>query len=582
MYIAVSINNGTKYLQVIECYSERGDDGQRIDKKRVVMNLGPLSRFDDGKPEYVARLRQSFNEGNPIIDALLPLVNGDNCNSVVIKLHKNKDSEAFLDLKNIGYFILSAIYIFIGINDLIRYYKSLYHINYDIDGIIQMLIYGRVLCPDSKLGTFEQRGRYAFEVTQCNDLNEVYKALDVIDKSAIAIQNRINHKISSAWGRSTETCFYDVTNFWFEIGQNDSDLVDESGNIIPGLRKKGVSKEHRSEPIVQMGLFIDGNNLPIAFRLFPGNTNDQSTLRPVLEQAKAMKLGRIIIVADGGVNGGPNIAYLIISGNGYLVSKSTAKSDKNVVKWILDEEGYKYNETNTFKVKSMIRKRIIIDENGNPLEIEEKIVSYWSKKQYIRALIQNDIFMQYLDKIIKNPHKLKDKAKKVEQFLIEKHIMKKTGEIVDIDKLFSINWAKINKYTELAGYYTILTSEINMSDDEIIKKYHGLSRIEDSFRITKSDLEGRPIFVRTREHINAHFLICFVALLMQRIIQYKILKFQGKDTKNINGWEAGLSASRIAEALNSWQVELFPKGICRVTKPDDDLETILGSFGREF
>jgi transposase len=556
-----------------------GDDGRRIDKKVVVMNVGPLSRFDDGKPDYFARLKQSFDDGAPIIPELLPLFNGKKDNEVNIKLHKDIDSEAFIDFKAIGYFILESIYFFLGISDVMRHYKSILNIQYDLDGITQILIYGRVLCPDSKLGTFEGRGRYAFEVTHADDLNDVYKALDVIDESAIAIQNRINHKISLAWGRSVETCFYDVTNFWFEISQNDSDVVDERGNIIPGFRKKGVSKEHRSEPIVQMGLFTDENNLPIAYRLFPGNTNDQSTLRPVLEQANAMKLGRIIFVADGGVNGGPNIVSLLNSGNGYIVAKSTRKSDQKVVKWILDEEGYKYNDTNTFKVKSMIRTRIINSGDGNSLQIEEKIVSYWSKKQYIRALIENSNFIKYLDTVISNPNKLKDKAKKIEQFLIEKHIMKSTGEIIDTKKLFSVNWAKVNKYTELAGYYTIITSEIHKSDEEIINKYHGLSRIEDSFRITKSDLEGRPVFVRTPEHINAHFLICFVSLVMYRIIQYKILKFQGKDTKNINGWEAGLSASRISEALNSWLVEKFPKGVFRVTKPDEDLALILSSFG---
>ena len=132
------------------------------------------------------------------------------------------------------------------------------------------------------------------------------------------------------------------------------------------------------------------------------------------------------------------------------------------------------------------------------------------------------------------------------------------------------------------GYYTIMTSETNKSEKEIINKYHGLSRIEDSFRITKSDLEGRPVFVRTPEHINAHFLTCFIALTMIRLIQFKILRYQGKDTKNSDGWELGLSAERIQNALLGWQADSLPDGYFRMTKPCRDLVLILRAFGIEW
>ena len=131
----------------------------------------------------------------------------------------------------------------------------------------------------------------------------------------------------------------------------------------------------------------------------------------------------------------------------------------------------------------------------------------------------------------------------------------------------------------LMGYYTIMTSEIDKSDEEIISKYHGLSRVEDSFRITKSNLEGRPVFVRTPEHINAHFLTCFIALTMIRLVQHKVLKHLGKTTDSTEKWESGLSAERIQTALNGWQADLLPGGYYRITKPSDDLKLILDAFG---
>jgi transposase len=164
-------------------------------------------------------------------------------------------------------------------------------------------------------------------------------------------------------------CFYDVTNFWFEIQANDQDVIDNEGNIIkPGLRKKGVSKEHREEPIVQMGLFIDNKGNPISYGLFPGNTKDQLTLRPLFSKTiKEMNFGRVIVVSDGGTNSGANIAYLLDNGNGYIFSKSPRKCDKNEKKWLLNRDGYKWIEQGILRVKNMIRQRTIYDRLAKEL-----------------------------------------------------------------------------------------------------------------------------------------------------------------------------------------------------------------------
>jgi len=330
---------------------------------------------------------------------------------------------------------------------------------------------------------------------------------------------------------------------------------------------------------VQMGLFMDNNGIPIAYKLFPGNHIDQTTLRPAMKKSLGkMLFGRVIIVADGGLNSGKNLAHIVSSGNGYIVSKSAKGSDTNTKKWILDQSGYISNKENTFKVKSKIRERVVEDENGEKIKIREKIISCWSKSHYLHALHENRKFMEYLNAVIKFPDKLKDKQSKLQKYLKKEQVNKETGEMIDTVSLLSLDTDKINTDMSLMGFYTLMTSEIDMPDHAVIDKYHGLSRIENCFRTIKSNLDGRPVFVRKEEHINAHFLICFIALTMIRLIQYKILVHQGKETKNVQNWELGLSADKIMDSLVRFAADAIPGGYFRLTKPTDGMKLILDAF----
>ena len=571
MYIDCVTNSGKPYLRVAESYSAR-ENGVRKNRKRTIKNIGPMSRFDDGKPDFLKRAKQSFKDGNPIIPGLEDLVgNTPPIRKFTIEFDRDSIEDSFSDQKNCGYFLLDSLYDGLGVYDVLNLHKSRKKVKYDLNGMAKLLIFGRTLSPDSKLATFENRGDYLFPVTRSGKVSEIYTALDCLNEKSESIQKRMNLKIRQTIGRNTEVCFYDVTNYYFEIGDNDPD---------GGLRKKGVSKEKRGEPIVQMGLFIDDNGIPISYQLFPGNNTDTTTLRPAMKKTiDNMNFRRVIIVADGGLNSGPNIAHILDGGNGYIVSKSTKKSDKTVKAWMLDETDYRWNDVKTFKVKSQIRTRKIKAEDGSFREITEKLVCYWSKKHYEREHRENEKFVEYLESVIAFPDKLKDKQKKIEKFLKKSEIDKSTGEIIDTATCLSLDMDKIREYLDLMGYYTIMTSETDKTDVEIISKYHGLSRIEDSFRITKSDLEGRPVFVRTPEHINAHFLTCFIALSMIRFIQHKILKYQGKATNSTENWESGLSAERIQAALNEWRADSLPGGYYRMTMPSEDLLLIANAFG---
>jgi len=569
------------YLRVCEGYRETKDGITKV-KKRIVKNIGPLSRFDDGKPDYVQRLKDSFKAGAPIIEGLAELAAANPTRDVVrVTFDRNDAGQCTLAPKNMGYFLLDALYDSLGIYDVLNAHKSRRGLDFDLNGTAKLLAFGRALFPDSKHATFENKGRFLFPVTKSEAVKDVYYTLDALDEKADAIQKRMNLKIMGSTGRSTEVCFYDVTNYYFEIGENDPDELDKDGNIVrKGLRKKGVSKEKRGEPIVQMGLFMDSNGIPISYQLFPGSSTDQTTLRPAMRKTIGnMNFGRVIVVADGGLNSGPNIAHILDAGNGYVVSKSTKKSDKTVKKWILDEAGYTWNESRTFKVKSQRRTRTVKAQDGTTRKITEKLVCFWSKSHYEHELHENEKFIAFMKTVAEHPDRLKDRQRKTEQFLKKSLIDTTTGEVVKADAVYSLDMDKIQEYLDLMGYYTIMTSEIDKSDEEIISLYHGLSRIEDSFRVTKSDLEGRPVFVRTPQHINAHFLTCFMALTMIRLIQHKILKHQGKATDSTEKWESGLSAHRIQTALREWQTTALPGGYFLTCAPSDDLKLILDALG---
>lgn len=336
-----------------------------------------------------------------------------------------------------------------------------------------------------------------------------------------------------------------------------------------------------------MGLFIDNNGIPVSYNIYPGNTQDKTTFTEMIKNSiNKTDLGRIVVVADNGMNAQENIYLLVSKGNGYIVSKSVKKTWKSYKDWIQNEDEYT-KVTNaakevTFKYKSRIIERTVKDKDGNKLRIKEKEIVYWSKKHYEREVHQNKKFIEYLESCRESPDKLKDKQRKSQEFIKKMQIDPKTGEILKTKEVVVLLDDKIQKYKDTMGYYMIITSEIESDDKDLINKYHGLSRIEDSFRIIKSDLEGRPIYVRKEEHINAHFLICFIALTIIRLIQYKILKLENKSTINVDGWEQGITAEKLKEILQQYQCSIDRNGICLLTGVSDELLKIFKAFGVEY
>lgn len=599
MHIECTKNSGKPYLRVVEG-KYTNENGKIKIKKNVLKNLGPLSKFDDGKPDFLIRFREKFRNGE------LDFCNEFKTENIRKKIKISLNDINFkLNPKNIGYLFLNSIYNDLGIDIFLNRIKSDSKIEYDLNGLVKLYVFNRILNPASKLKAFKNRDEFLFPITTCENEKDIYKPLDVLSEYSKKIQNRMNTKISkSSIGRNTELTYYDVTNYYFETmyGDDDEYELDENGEIKKdsndkpivkekGFRKKGVSKENRKEPIVQMGLFIDNNGIPVSHKLFPGNTQDKTTFKNVLENdVDEMNLGRIVIVADNGMNTQENKYLITDKENGYIVSKSVKKSWSKLRDWALDDSGYTNQKNSigdiTFKYKSRINEIELVYKNSDGTKskkkIKEKEIIYWSKKHYNREVNQNKKFIEYLESCKEHPDKLKDKEKKSQEFIKTVDVDPKTGEIIKTEKLIVFLNDKLEKYKETMGYYSIITSEIDTDDREIINRYHGLSRIEDSFRIIKSDLEGRPVFVWTEKHIKAHFLICFIALTIIRIMQYKILKYQNKSTLNVDGWEQGITAEKIKETLNKFNADQVYDDYYKISEINDELNEILKSNNIDF
>lgn len=596
---------GKPYLRIVENYTVL-ENGKKKSKRKTIKNLGYEEKLDDGKPNFYNRMKEKLKNGELKIDGIDPSEF-----RVRAKLYNNSlysDSNfdySYLDPKNIGYFFLENIYNELGIADILRRIKSDSKIEYDLNGLTKLFVFGRILNPQSKKKTFKNKDKYLFPVTTHEDEQTIYRSLDVLAENSKKIQNRMNTKIkNSSIGRVTNLTYYDVTNYYFETMYGDDDIyeLDENNEIVKGedgkpiivkkgFRKKGVSKENSKGPIVQMGLFIDNNGIPVSHKLFPGNTQDKTTFKNVLENdVDEMDLGRIVVVADNGMNTQENKYLITEKGNGYIVSKSVKKSWTKIGPWALEDKDYTEIKNSSgevvFKYKSRINEIELTykNEDGKKSKktIKEKEIVYWSKKHYEKELHQNKKFIEYLESCKDNPDKLKDKQRKSQEFIEVIDVDQKTGEVIKTKKIVVFLEEKLKKYKETLGFYSIVTSEIEEDDKEIINRYHGLSRIEDSFRIIKSDLEGSPIYVWTEEHIKAHFLICFIALTIIRIMQYKILKYENKSTLNVDGWEQGITAEKLKEELNNFETDAFDENSYKMRRPTDNILKVLNVYEYNF
>jgi transposase len=328
--------------------------------------------------------------------------------------------------------------------------------------------------------------------------------------------------VTKQYERKTNLVYYDVTNYYFEIDKQDE------------LRKRGCAKERRNKPIIQMGLLLDTAGFPITYKLFPGNTHDSQTLMPVLADVKKrFDTKRIIVVADKGLNSGDNIVFNTALGDGYIYSKSVRGASADFCEWLLDESGYRASGADdSFKMKSKIvpdaEVSYTIEQEGKKkkkktVKLEQKYVAFYSRKYAERDKHKRAEIIAKALQMIKSPSKYKNNCDfGAAGYIKNIKVDKETGEIKNFEDILYLDEDRIAEEEKLDGYYAIVTSELDESDEQIVKIYRGLWKIEESFKVTKSVLGTRPIYLKTSEHINAHFLICFIALLVARIIEKRL------------------------------------------------------------
>ncbi len=414
--------------------------------------------------------------------------------------------------KNFGYAAFSSIYHTLEINKFLINRQRSTKIKANTNHIMKLLVYSRLLNPGSKKQAFENRAKF-FEKTNYS-LDDVYRALSFFNNKGNELQLWINNKIKDNYNRDTSLVYYDVTNYYFE-----SDKIDD-------FRRKGVSKEHRPNPIVQMGLFMDTNGIPITYDLYAGNTNDCLTYRPTFSRMKKeFGLGKVVVVADKGMNTGDNILYTLSANAGFVFSQTARGANKELKNFIKNDEGFKWIG-NDYKWKERLYPTEInvTMESGKKKKkkIDVKQVVFYSEKYAKKARHEREKAIEKAKKLISSPSSYNQSTSHGAAAYVENlTFVKDTGEIAD-GKALILNEKKIKEQEALDGYYVLVTSEYEKTASEIIEIYRGLWKIEESFKVTKSDLEARPVFVSTEEHIKAHFLTCFIALVLARVLEHKL------------------------------------------------------------
>jgi transposase len=538
MFIKITKNReGVQYVSIVEGYRDK----DKV-KHRTIKSLGKLKDLEAGNPNYLAELKENLKEGKFQLD------------SETLALTLDLNTKISCPLQNYGWLLLDEIYRSLGISKVLAQHQRTTKSKIDLNEALRLLTAKRILDPSSKRKSVATQEQLFGEFNL--SYQDVYRSLDSLCLLSEEIQQQMHKSIAKNVGRVGALVFYDVTNYYFETDLDD-EPVKMDGVTIPAFRKRGPSKEKRPNPIVQMGLFMDTNGIPIAFQLFPGNCVDVKTYLPAVEQVKKQfGIERIVVVADKGMNSKNNITETLDNEDGYLFSqkiRGTRGAPKDIQDFALDPEGWMTNEKETFAKKSMIRKRIL-----NKKEVTEKILVTWNQKYDFREKVRRQKSVEYAEKLTASERFRMTMKKGGKRYLEVENIDEETGEIKRLTPHISIDEEQIAFDEQFDGLNVLITSEVGMSDDEMLASYRSLSRIEDCFKVMKSTFDARPIYVWTEPHIKAHFLVCFVSLTIMRLLEHKLNK--------------EFSPERIQGALQSAQCRPLDKGYWEVFGNEDFLK----------
>lgn len=414
---------------------------------------------------------------------------------------------------NGGYLFLQDIYYSLGLDKICNNISAKYRIKYDLNSVLADLIYTRIIEPSSKLSAFETAKSF---LEQPNfELQNIYRALEIISKETENIEASVYKNSLNVVNRNTKILYYDCTNYFFEIEEAE------------GIKQYGKNKENRPLPIVQMGLFMDGDGFPLAFVIDSGNTNEQVTLKPLEKQIiKDFELSKFVVCTDAGLASHENRIFNNIQDRSFIVTQSLKKIKGHLKDWALSKEDWhKLNSNklinlndidNSSSNEEIYYKERWINENG----LEQRLIVSYSPKY---AAYQKNIRTNQIERaknLINNPTTISKNRQNDPKRFIKSSSITNDGEIAE-KKVFSLNQSAIDNEAMFDGFYAVCTT---LEDDisEIIKVNKRRWEIEESFRILKSDFKARPVYLKRDDRIKAHFTTCFLALLIYRILEHKL------------------------------------------------------------
>lgn len=414
---------------------------------------------------------------------------------------------------NAGYLFLQDIHYSLGLDKICNSISEKYKFDYDLNDILSMLVYSRIIAPGSKLSSLENAQKF-LEQPKC-ELHQVYRALEVIAKENDFFQAELYKNSQKVVNRKKEVLYYDCTNYYFEIENEDV------------FRKYSVSKEHRPNPIVQMGMFMDADGIPLAFSVFDGNQNEQSSMSPLEQKIiKDFEASDFIVCTDAGLSSTANRKFNSIQGRGFVTTQSIKKLKGFLQDFCLEYDGwylpgsnkkYKLSELDeeTDYEKVFYKDRWI---NENNLE-QHLIVTYSIKyRNYQRTIRERQI--ERAKKFVESPSKLtKNRANDPKRFIEQGHCTP-DGEIAS-KTITSLNQKQIDNEAKYDGLYAVCTN-LEYDVSSIIKINQKRWEIEECFRIMKTEFKVRPVYLSRKDRITAHFTTCFTALVIYRILEQKL------------------------------------------------------------
>ena len=510
MRLHIRTINNYSYYSIIKDYTNI--NGKRSTK--IFEKLGNQHQVEDrfGKNNTIEKIKEYINELN----------SKDKNELVKLELNSSKKINKEKRNFNIGYLFLEKLYNDLKIKDICNKIQSQYKFEFDLNEVLSYLVFARIIYPSSKLETFKQCQNF---IKQPNfKLHDEYRALSYISKNIDFIQENLFINSKNVIKRNSKVIYYDCTNYFFEIDEEDE------------LRKYGISKEHKPNPIVGMGLFMDGDGIPLSFNIYPGNQNEQKTLIP--EESKIIndfKLDdtKVILCTDAGLASDDIKKYNIKDGRGFVITQSLKKLKEEYKEQVFDKKDWRLpddlkhlynleeienNETLKEKYYDSLFYKIIQTETKSVKQ--DTIVTFCFKYFDYNRNIRNSQIERAKKNINSNNVTRKGKNQNDPNRFIEE-ITSTSDGVVANEKTYSINEDLIKEEEKYDGYYALSTNLIGNIDD-ILKITKGRWEIEESFRIMKSDFLARPVNLSREDRIKAHFMTCFIALLIYRILEKKL------------------------------------------------------------